>query len=75
MRRSTVGTLDYMASEILHYLDDVADTSEHTRAVAFWSVGIIVNEMLSGARPFKDRRAPKDFSRSTTPLNPLKLQD
>lgn len=59
-----VGTLDYMAPEILDQ-----HKSAYTEAVDVWAVGIIVYELLYGKAPFSD----PDFERSCTNITSCKL--
>jgi protein-serine/threonine kinase len=51
---SLVGTEDYISPEVL-------EDREVTYACDFWSLGIILYQMLSGTTPFKGKTAEKTY--------------
>ena len=54
MAYSTVGTPDYIAAEIIQ-------TKGYNKSVDWWSLGVLIYEMLSGFTPFYDSNTLKTY--------------
>lgn len=65
-KRSTVGTPDYLAPEILL-------GTGHGATVDWWSVGIILFELIVGIPPFNDEHPQIIFDNISQPKDTLAL--
>lgn len=70
--RTMVGTISYMAPEIL---DDYFSsyTSVYTNAVDIWSLGCLIHDIVTKETPFPDTRKLEDYVRGRIPFPRTKL--
>lgn len=63
---TTCGTPDYFAPEL------IASTG-HTKAVDWWTLGILIYELITGAPPFEDADAMKTYARVMQGIDKVKF--
>lgn len=70
--RTMVGTISYMAPEIL---DDYFSsyTSVYTNAVDIWSLGCLIHDIVTKETPFPDTKKLEDYVRGRAPFPVKKL--
>ena len=68
--KTEIGTLDYLAPEILGYVDE--ETSQYTNSVDIWSLGCVCHRLLTMNPPFPKLSALAAYCRgaSLLPIEP-----
>ncbi len=66
--RTQIGTPDYLAPEVLGYVEEEKETSRYTNAVDLWSLGCICHRLLTMESPFPKMTALARYCLGMTEL-------